>query len=457
MPYTPIPQPKGRLLIGHLGEFKKNPLACMQGWQHALGDIVNFRLFRQNFYLLSHPDLVEQAMVEQQDVFVKMYNPQKPKGLQLFLGQGLVTSTGALWQQQRRLLQPVFQRRNIMTLLPEMETAGAQLLERWRGLPPDSEVEIADEMLHLALEVLTRTMFGASLAERIDVIEPALEVCLRYAAATILNPLDPPLWVPTPRNRAFKRARAALDEVVYGMIDERAAHPGERHDLLHLLLTGADPETGVGMSRQQLRDEMLTLLLAGHETSANVLTWTLYHLAKHPEVMAKLREELRAVLNGGAPTAEQIEQLPYTKAVLSEAMRLKPPAALMLRKVARDTSLQNYRLRAGSLAVISIYNIHHHPALWKNPEAFEPERFLTQKASKHTFLPFGIGPRFCIGNQFASVELVLLLAMLAQHFDFALCGDREPEHDMAVTLRPKGGLRLRVRPHSSGAITNASQ
>ncbi|WP_374090738.1 cytochrome P450 [Methylomicrobium lacus] len=445
MPHSPIPTPKGRRLSGHLAEFKQNPLDCMIRWHREFGDIVNFRIFSQNFYLLNHPDLVEQAITEQQDVFVKIYDPQKPKGLQLFMGQGLVTSTGPLWNQQRRLLQPVFQRRNILTLQPEMEKAGAQLIERWRQFEPGAEVEISKEMLHLALEVLTNTMFGTSVLDRVDEIAPALDVCLRYAAATVLNPLDPPLWVPTRRNREFKRALATLDAVIYGMIDERAANPGQYNDLLHLLLSSTDPETGAGMSRRQLRDEMATLFVAGHETSANVLTWTLYYLARYPKVMARLRAELRSVLNGGVPTADQIEQLPYTKAVLFEAMRLKPAVALIIRKVERDTSLQNYPLKAGSLAMVSIYNIHHHPALWENPEAFDPDRFLGQKVSKYMFLPFGIGPRFCIGNQFATVELTLLLAMLAQHFDFALCSDQEPEHDMAVTLRPKGGLKLSVR------------
>ncbi|WP_326499098.1 cytochrome P450 [Methylomicrobium sp. Wu6] len=449
MQHSPIPTPRGRPVIGHLAEFKKNSLDCMIRWHHEWGDIVNFRIFSQNFYLLSHPDLVEEAMTEQQDVFLKMYNPQKPRGLQLFMGQGLVTSTGQLWSQQRRLLQPVFQRRNLLTLLPEMEKAGAQLLARWRTFEPDAKVDISGEMLHLALEVLTRTMFSTSVLDRVDVIAPALEVCLRYAAATVLSPLDPPLWVPTRRNREFKRALATLDQIIYGMIDERKANPGQYNDLLHLLLSSTDPEAGTGMSRRQLRDEVITLFVAGHETSANVLTWTLYYLARYPEAMTKLRAELREVLNGGIPNGDQLDQLPYTKAVLFEAMRLKPAVALMIRKVARDTRLQNYSLKAGSLAMVSIYNIHHHPELWENPEAFKPERFLGQKASKYTFLPFGIGPRFCIGNQFATMELTLLLAMLAQHFDFALCDEQEPEHDMAVTLRPKGGLKLRVRPATS--------
>jgi cytochrome P450 len=444
-----IPAPQGRPLVGNLPEFRKDPLSCMSRWHRDYGDIVRFRLGPQTMYLLSHPDLIEQALIEQPDVFVKMYDPQKPKGLQLVLGQGLVTSKGALWQRQRRLLQPVFQRRNIAALLPQMATAGMQMSERWQSLAPGTEVEIPGEMLRLTLEVLTRTMFSTSVLDRIDLIAPALDTCLRYATASFLNPLTPPLWFPSRGNRAFKQALAALDAVIYEMIDQRRASGIVHDDLLDLLLHSVDPETGASMNRRQLRDEMITIFTAGHETTANVMTWTLYYLARHPEVMARLRAELRQVLNGNIATNEQLEQLPYTKAVLFEAMRIRPPAVLLIRKIERDTRLQDYALEAGSLAVLSIYNIHHHPKLWTSPETFDPERFLDQKFSKSTFLPFGIGSRFCIGNHFATTELTLLLSLLAQRFDFELCSESEPEIDMAVTIRPKGGLKLRVRPAGS--------
>ncbi|MGZ8214150.1 MAG: cytochrome P450 [Methylosarcina sp.] len=440
-----LPSPKARSLLGHLPEFRPDPLACMSRWHRDYGDFVSFRLGLKRFYLLSHPDLAEQALVEQPDVFVKMYDPAKPKGLQLVLGQGLVTSTGPLWQQQRRLLQPVFQRRGIDAMRPQMAAAGEQWVRRWQKHSPGAEVDIANEMMRLTLEVLTRTMFSTSVLSEVDAIAPALDTCLRYAAQTTMNPLTPPLWVPTFANQSFKKALATLDAVIYRMIERR--REGQAHDdLLGRLLNAADAATGSGMSVRQLRDEMLTIFTAGHETTANLMTWTLYLLARHPEAQNKARAELKEVLNGSPAAGEQLDRLVYTKAVLQEAMRLRPPAGVVIRKLIRDTTLQGHSLKAGSLAVVSIFNIHHHPDLWDAPETFDPERFIDRKIDKYHFLPFGIGSRFCIGNHFAMMETTLLLAMLLRNFNFTLYTEQEPEIEMAVTVRPKGGLRLKVSP-----------
>lgn len=441
-----LPSPKGQLLLGHLPEFRPDPLACMSRWHRDCGDFLSFRLGLQRFYLLSHPDLAEKALVEQPDVFVKMYDPAKPKGLQLVLGQGLVTSTGPLWQQQRRLLQPVFQRRSIDTMQPQMAAAGKEWIRRWRKLPPDAEVDISGEMMRLTLEVLTRTMFSTTVLNEVDAIAPALDECLRYAAQTTMNPFTPPLWVPTPANKSFKASLATLDSVIFRMIEQRRREDGGHGDLLGRLLAVADSDTGSGMSVRQLRDEMLTIFTAGHETTANLMTWTLYFLARHPAIQDKARAEQKAIANGSSISGEQLDRLVYTKAVLQESLRLRPPAGLVIRKLTRDTLLQGYPLRAGSLAVVSIFNIHHHPELWDAPETFDPERFIDKRISKYQFLPFGIGSRFCIGNHFAMMETTLLLSMLLSNFKFTLCTEQEPEIEMAVSVRPKGGLRLKVGP-----------
>ncbi|MGR9086565.1 MAG: cytochrome P450 [Gammaproteobacteria bacterium] len=442
----PIPTPKGSLLVGHLPEFRQDPLTCMSRWHRDYGDVAGFRLGLKPFYLLSHPRLAEQALIEQPEVFVKMYDPRKPKGLQLVLGQGLVTSTGPLWQRQRRLLQPVFLRRSIAGMLPQMAAAGEQLIARWQGFGPDAGIDIPNEMMRLTLEALTRTMFGTSVLNDVDAIAQALDTCLRYAALTTMNPFLPPLWIPTCANRSFKNALATLDQVIFRMIDRRRVEGSSQDDLLNRLLDSANSENAAGMSNRQLRDEMITVFTAGHETTANLMTWALHFLAKHPAVMARVRAESMQYSNVGPAINEQLDRLEYTRAVLLEALRLRPPAALLIRKLARDTEMSGYTLKAGSLALISIYNIHHHPEFWDDPEAFSPDRFVGQKISKYQFLPFGMGPRFCIGNHFAILETTLLLSMLVRHFDFKPHSDLDPEMELAVSLRPKGGLRLKVAP-----------
>lgn len=439
-----IPEPKGLPLLGNLPEFKQDSLACIIRWHREYGDIVSFHLGPKRFYLLNHPSLLEEALVEQSEVFTKMYDEKKPHGLQMVLGQGLLTSKGPLWQRQRRLLQPVFQRRSITEMLPQMIAAAEDFLVRWKNLMPNSHVDISGEMLRLALEVLTRTMFSTSVLHHIDDLAPALDTCLRHAAKTTMNPFSAPAFIPTRANRTFKRALATLDAVIYEMIDARRADEMHYGDLLDLLLNTTDADTGQHMDSQQLRDEMLTIFTAGHETTANLLTWALYLLATHPQVMAELKSELAQVLNGSIPNAEQLEQLKYTRAVLSESLRLRPPGGILMRKVTRDTQLQGYPIEAGSLAMMSIYNIHHHPDLWENPETFDPGRFLDRKIPKNHFIPFGLGSRVCIGLHFAMLESTLLLAMLVQNFDFKLGTNPPPEVEMAVTVRPKGGLRLEV-------------
>ncbi|MGR9116374.1 MAG: cytochrome P450 [Gammaproteobacteria bacterium] len=441
-----IPRPPGKFLSGNLAEFKPNPLACMSRWHRDYGDIVQFRLGPQNFYLMSHPALVEQALIEKADIFDKMYDPDKPKGLTLLLGQGLLTSKGRLWQQQRRLLQPVFQRRSIQSMLPQMVAAGNSLIDNWQNLPANAIVDISDAMMRLALEVLTRTMFSTSVLAQVDTIAPALDGCLRYAADTTMNPFLPPLFVPTRANRAFIRARTTLDRIIFGMIAERRRSDKTYDDLLNLLLQANDPETGQKMSEQQLRDEMITIFSAGHETTANLMTWTFFLLAKNPDIAAKLRNELDRVLSGKTPGHEDLDRLIYTKAVLSEALRFRPPAGVLIRRLNTDTVVQNYALKSGSLAMMSIYNIHHHPALWEKPELFNPDRFLEAKHSKYSFIPFGTGSRFCIGNHFALLETTLLLAMIAQRFDFELVSEQAPEMEIVVTIRPKGGMKLKINP-----------
>ncbi|MDI1277626.1 cytochrome P450 [Methylobacter sp.] len=442
----PIPKIKAEFLLGNLRQMKANPFQALCDWQRDYGDLVSFRLAIRRFYLISHPKLIEQALIKQSDIFVKMYDPKKPTGLALVLGQGLVTSQDELWQRQRRLMQPVFQRSNLASLHSQIVTAGNNLLARWRLLGDGAQVNLADEMMQVTLEVITQTMFSTSVLDKIEHIAPALDTALRYAAKSVMNPLRLPLSIPTQANREFNAASALLDEVIYGIIEQRRSQPSAHNDLLAMLLNASD-DNGNLMSDKQIRDEVTTIFSAGHETTANLLSWTLYLLARHPDVLAKLRQELDTLLHGNVPTAEDLQQLVYTRAVLNESMRFRPPVGIMMRKIIKDTEIDGYSLKQGRLAIFSIYNIHHHPDFWQQPEQFDPERFLSDENRRFSFMPFGTGERVCIGNHFALLESQLLLSMIIQNFDLQLLNTDEAEIEMAVTLKPKGGVpaRLTVR------------
>ena len=230
--------------------------------------------------------------------------------------------------------------------------------------------------MQVTLEVITQTMFSTSVLDKIEHIAPALDTLLRYAAKSVMNPLRMPLFIPTKANREFNAASAVVDDVIYGIIGQRRAQPAAHNDLLDMLLNASD-DNGELMSDKQVRDEVITIFTAGHETTANLLTWTLYLLARHPDVLAKLRQELDTLVQGEIPTAEDLQQLVYTRAVLNESMRLRPPVGIMMRRISRNTELDGYLLKQGRLVIFSIYNIHHHPDFWQQPEQFDPERFLS--------------------------------------------------------------------------------
>lgn len=440
----PIPQAKGDFLLGNFRELKADSFRALCAWQRDYGDLVGFKIGAQQFYLFSHPKLIEEALIKQSDTFVKLYDPRKPKGLELVLGQGLVTSKGELWQKQRGLMQPVFQRKNLSTLLPQFATAGEQMLERWRQIGTSAEVNLSEEMMRLTLEVITQTMFGTSVLDKIEQIAPALDTVLRFAAKSLMSPVAIPLAVPTLSNVAFKKAMAFLDGIIYGIIDERRGEPSGNGDLLDMLLAARDEVTGEPMKRKQMRDEVITIFSAGHETTSNLLTWTLYLLAKHRAVTDKLREEFEAVTNGKPLQLDDLPSLNYTKAVLNESLRIRPPVGVMMRKLVKDTEVDGYLLKAGGFAIFSIYNVHHHPDLWAEPEQFNPDRFQSAESRRFSFMPFGAGERICIGNHFAMLEAQFLLAMMIQAYDFELIEQAEPKIEMVISVRPKGGLPIRI-------------
>ena len=445
-PFTLVDVPGGVPLLGHVSAFKRHPLESLAGWWHEHGDALRFRLGPKRLALFSHPDLAEEILVHQADRFVKVYEQRKPVGLALVLGNGLVTSSGEVWKRHRRIIQPVFHRSRMAAMADRMAQVGEQRLAGWtayQGKP----IDMAAEMMQLTLEVIAQTMFHTSVAEQIDRISHALRVSLQFAFDSFHNPLHLPLWVPTRRNREFQSVLRFMDQLIYGLLAERRHSRAGHDDLLDLLLQARDEETGAGLSDQELRDEALTIFAAGHETTANALAWTWYLLATHPEANARFHEELDRVLQGRTPNADDLHRLPYTRAVFDESLRLYPPVPAIQRKTTAATTLCGMALPAGAVVLVGTYNLHRHPAFWPNADRFDPERWLEgdRPTARCAYLPFGMGPRACIGTHFATVEGPLLLALIGRRYDLRLAQDHvSPE--VMVTLRPKGGIRMTLHP-----------
>ncbi len=325
-----------------------------------------------------------------------------------------------------------------------MTDATVAMLERWQARSDTgTPLQMEEEMVRLTLWIVGQALFSLDLSQETSTVGPAVTTVLELLADYVFRPF-PPLSVPTPRNRRLHLAIHALDQVVYRIIAERRMLPTDTGDLLSMLLLAQDEETGQGMNDRQVRDEVLTLLLAGHETTANTLTWTWYLLSEYPEVERRLQAELNDVLGGRVPTVDDLPNLKYTRMVLEEALRLYPAAPLLSRKAVAADELKGCHVPANSMIMISPYAMHRHPAFWEEPERFEPERSATRPA--YTYFPFGGGPRMCIGNHFAMMEAQLILSTVAQRYQARLVPGHQVEPQMSVTLRPRYGLPMTLQP-----------
>lgn len=407
------------------------------------GGVARFYVGHFPVTFVSDPDAVRHVLQDNH----KNYNKQT-RGfavLRELLGNGLLTSEGSFWLRQRRLAQPAFHRQRLSGFAQMMSDAATDLSTDWakRG---DTPFELTADMMKLTLIIVSRALFGTDLGTHAHVIDQAFSETLEYAKDRITALVMLPRWVPTPGNVKANAALSALDGVVYGVIEKRRRDQAVHHDLLAMLMEAKDEDTGEQMSDRQLRDEVMTLMLAGHETSANALSWTFALLSKNPEARAKLEAEVRAL--GAKPVGfEDLPKLQYTRAVLDEALRLYPPAWSFSRSPESDDVLNGYRVQKGSIVLMSSYVTHHNEALYPAPFAFQPERFLHEKEKaqpRFAYYPFGGGPRLCIGNNFALMEMALVLATLTQQFRVELEPGQQLVTDALITLRPKGGLRARA-------------
>jgi cytochrome P450 len=436
------PGPRGISFLWRLLRAPDGWLDFLTECQRQYGNVVYFRFLAVPACLINDPAGIEWVLVTDHQNFTKSMDY---RALSRVLGQGLLTSEGEFWKRQRRLVQPAFFRDRILSYGGLMTSYTARLMESWQ----DGEVrDVHRDMMRVTLEITARSLFSVEIQGDAGTIAKALTVVLdempKLAGFAFL-----PEWEPVPGLAAFRRALAVLDDIVYGIVRDRRATGARPGDLLDMLLDARD-ENGAGMSDPQLRDEVMTLLLAGHETTANTLAWTLYLLAQNPEQQSRLEGEVRTVLDGRLAEAAGLDRLPYTQMVLMEAQRLYPPAWAIGRKALRDFEVSGYRIRAGTNVIVSQWVLHHDPRLYPDPERFDPERWRAELAGgrrslpKFAYLPFGAGPRVCVGASLALTESALVLATLMQHFRFSLASAEPVQAFPSVTLRPKDGLRLRV-------------
>jgi cytochrome P450 len=439
------PGPRGHWFSGNLPEFRLGRLDYLRQCARAYGDVVALRFAHRRIVLVSHPDLIEEVLVTKNQNFIKHFalrlNP-------LLLGKGLLTSEGDFWLRQRRLVQPAFVRSRIAAYAPAMVAATLRLLASWQ---PGQRRDIHADMMKLTLDIAAQTLFHADAASDAQDIAQALRVLQDCFTVRFQGLLTLPLWLPTPGNFRLRRAVARLDTIIFGFIRQRRQNPEDKGDLLSLLLEARDADDGTRMTDRQVRDEAMTLFLAGHETTALVLSWTWYLLARHPDAEAKLLAELGHLLSGRLPAFADVARLPYTEAVLLEAMRLYPPAYTIGREALADCLVGGYPVRKGTTVLMSQWVVQRDPRFFDEPDAFRPERWLgasAKKIPKFAYFPFGGGPRLCVGNTFALMEMALVLATLAPRFRFTLEPGVNVEAQPAFTLHPVPGIPAIIRPRS---------
>lgn len=442
-----LPGPRGLPIIGSMVEFmRRGVFETFDRLFGEYGDMARLRLPGGHAVVAAaHPAAVERVLRSNRDNYYKgpTYDP-----LRIFSGDNLVTTEGAAWAWRRRLAQPAFNRETIAGFLPAMDRCVGEMLGRWaREFADGRRFDVQAEMIRLTMRIVGATLFGVELGERANATSAAFDAVLSETHDRGAN-LSLPLAVPTPGNLRLRRALATLHREVDGIIAEARARRGDRPpSLLDTLLDARDPETGRALTPEQLRDEVIVLHLAGHETTATLLTWTFWALARRPEVVARMAEE-SAPIGDATPGLDALQGLAYTRMVIHEVLRLYPPAWSVPRTIREEDAILGFRIPAGAHMMLSVYHIHRHPDFWEAPTEFRPERFAGDAGERHkyAYMPFSLGPRTCIGNTFSLYESSLVLARILQRFRFEVEPGFHVRTAASTVLRPGNGLPVRIAP-----------
>lgn len=434
------PGPKGQFFIGNLRDLRQRPLEFMEECVATYGDVTHFQIANIHAYLLNHPDMVEDVLVTNNRNFIK---PKLLRDTAEVFGNGLLTSDGDYWLRQRRLAAPAFHRQRIASYGTVMSEFSEDAIDRWI---PGETIDVHHELMRTTLEIVTKALFGTEVSvDDTAKVGYALEIMLeRFVDRISLLRFIQKL--PTPRNLRFRKALSMLDEIIYRIIETGRREKKVGDDLLSMLLSARDDD-GSSMSDKQVRDEVVTLFLAGHETTAISLSWTFYLLSLNPDVDAKLEEELDRVLDGRLPTLDDLPRLEYTARVVKESMRIYPPAWRVGREAIEDCEIAGYPIPAGAQLIMSQWTLHRDARYFENPMKFDPDRWTPEFESalpKFAYFPFGGGPRRCIGDQFAVMEAALVLATIARRYRLAVVPDHPIVYWPSITLRPRHGMRVVV-------------
>lgn len=442
--FKEIPSPPGHWFWGHAKQILKDPIGYVRMISLGYGSLARIRVLRRSLCITADVECARQIFLTGSEDFEKGRNY---KNMSLLIGNGLIVSEGEFWKRQRRLAQPGFHKEKINSFLQIFIDSAKDLDKKWEGYRPDDVFQVSSEMSELTLRIIGLTLFGIDLFKHAATIPADVKELIRFLnLRNYAIPKFPMNW-PIKAHKEFYERKERLDQLVYKIIEDRKMGKSQGDDILQMFLDAEDMETGENMSSEQIRDEVLTMFLAGYETSAVALTWIWYMLSQHDDIHQKFVEELDRVIGDGEVLSEHLMQLTYTRQIIEETMRLYPPVFSIPRQVAKDTVMQGYQLKKGTVVLTSILGMHTNPDYWGNPDQFDPERFAPHnqdKIVKNAYIPFGIGQRYCIGSQFAILEILAVLAVLGRKYKLKPKEGYIPEMIAAITTNVTEGMPMHI-------------